>query len=59
MGISTAIEIKRYNPQAKILVLDKKALPIGASTKNAGFACFGSISEIYEDVTLYGEDICE
>jgi hypothetical protein len=25
-------------------------LPHGASTKNAGFACFGSISEIIDDL---------
>ena len=58
VGISTAIELKQMVPNAKILILDKKRLPIGASSKNAGFACFGSISEIDDDLASYGEDIC-
>lgn len=59
VGISTAIELKEEIPNCKVLVLDKKILPLGASTKNAGFACFGSISEIWEDYTTYGEKACE
>lgn len=59
VGLSTAIELKKEKPDAKVLVIDKKTLPIGASTKNAGFACFGSISEILDDYNLYGEKICE
>jgi len=58
VGISTAISLKQLRPRAKILVIDKKKLPFGASTKNAGFACFGSISEIYEDYSVLGADIC-
>jgi hypothetical protein len=30
-------------------------LPHGASTKNAGFACFGSISEIIDDLKSHSE----
>lgn len=59
VGISTAIEIKTVHPDAKVLILDKKNTPIGASTKNAGFACFGSISEILDDCDLYGEQVSE
>lgn len=58
VGLSTAIEVKSQFPNSKVLVLDKKSLPIGASTKNAGFACFGSISEIMDDFELYGENVC-
>jgi gamma-glutamylputrescine oxidase len=28
-----------------VLVLERGFLPSGASTKNAGFACFGTVSE--------------
>lgn len=59
VGISTAIELKNADPSAKILVVDKKQLPIGASTKNAGFACFGSVSEILDDYSAYGEKVCQ
>jgi hypothetical protein len=31
-------------------------LPHGASTKNAGFACFGSISEIIDDLKSHLEE---
>ncbi|MEM9548303.1 MAG: FAD-binding oxidoreductase [Bacteroidota bacterium] len=58
VGISTAIELKSIQPELKVLVLDKKTAPMGASTKNAGFACFGSISEIWDDFNNYGESTC-
>lgn len=48
VGLFTAIEIMKRNANAKVLVLERSSIPDGASTKNAGFACFGSISEIIE-----------
>jgi glycine/D-amino acid oxidase-like deaminating enzyme len=42
VGLFAAIEIKKKNARAKVLVIERSALPDGASTKNAGFACFGS-----------------
>lgn len=50
-GISAAIHLKQRRPKASVLVIEKGALPTGASTKNAGFACFGSVSEILDDLT--------
>lgn len=49
IGLSAAIELRQKFPNAKIIVLEKGMLPQGASTKNAGFACFGSLSEILAD----------
>lgn len=46
VGLSTAYHLKQKHPKAKVLVLEKGMLPEGASTKNAGFACFGTLSEI-------------
>lgn len=37
------------------MVFEKGMLPSGASTKNAGFACFGSMSEILQDLTTHTE----
>lgn len=48
-GLATAIHFKKKNPKAKVLVLEKGSFPTGASTKNAGFACFGSLTEILDD----------
>ncbi len=55
VGLSCALELKRLHPSSKILVLEKGALPQGASTKNAGFACFGSLSEIVYDLNHHTE----
>lgn len=55
VGLSTAISIKEKVPSAQVLILERGILPTGASTKNAGFACFGSLSEILHDVQIMGE----
>ena len=55
VGLNCAIGLKRRFPKAKVLVLEKGLLPQGASTKNAGFACFGSISEILSDLNNHSE----
>lgn len=52
VGLNTALYLKERYPKAKILILEKGILPEGASTKNAGFACFGSLSEILEDLKI-------
>lgn len=56
VGLSTAISLRHRNPKASILVLERGLLPTGASTRNAGFACFGSLSELLEDIDTLGEE---
>ncbi|MCX2678976.1 FAD-dependent oxidoreductase [Galbibacter sp. EGI 63066] len=56
VGLNCALELKRKHPKAKILVLERGILPKGASTKNAGFACFGSISELLDDLQTLSEE---
>jgi hypothetical protein len=48
-GLSAAIHYKKSHKKANVLVLDRGVFPSGASTKNAGFACFGSLTEILDD----------
>lgn len=55
VGLSTAISIKEKEPTTNIVILERGALPMGASTRNAGFACFGSMTELIEDVKRDGE----
>ncbi|SHI45220.1 NAD(P)/FAD-dependent oxidoreductase [Pseudozobellia thermophila] len=55
-GLSCALHLKKRFPKAKIIVLEKGTFPQGASTKNAGFACFGSISEILDDLRHHTEE---
>ena len=56
VGLSTAISFKEKHKHAKILILEKGVLPYGASTKNAGFACFGSVSELLSDLKKNDEN---
>lgn len=46
VGLSAALHLKKQRPTLKVTVLERGFLPTGASTKNAGFACFGSASEV-------------
>jgi glycine/D-amino acid oxidase-like deaminating enzyme len=55
VGISTALSIKELIPKASVAVLERGVLPSGASTRNAGFACFGSLSELWSDIEQMGE----
>lgn len=58
VGLTCALELKQLNPQASITILEKGFLPAGASTKNAGFTCFGSPSELLDDLNhLNTEDV--
>ena len=56
VGLHAALRLRERFPESKILVLEKGMLPQGASTKNAGFACFGSLSEIIDDLKSHTEE---
>ena len=56
VGLNAAIHLKKTEPLLKVVVMESGFLPSGASTKNAGFACFGSISELIEQERLGGFD---
>ncbi|MDB5014186.1 MAG: FAD-dependent oxidoreductase [Daejeonella sp.] len=50
VGLSAALHLKQNNKSLKIGVLEAGFLPSGASTKNAGFACFAGISEALDEL---------
>jgi glycine/D-amino acid oxidase-like deaminating enzyme len=50
VGLSTALSLKARFPKEKILIIERGYLPTGASSKNAGFACFGSPTELHDDL---------
>lgn len=56
VGLSTAIALKEQNKQQRVLVLERSLLPAGASSRNAGFACMGSITELLEDLESATEE---
>lgn len=55
VGLSTAIFLKKNNKNYNVLVIDRGYLPTGASTKNAGFTCFGSPTELFDDLQNMNE----
>jgi glycine/D-amino acid oxidase-like deaminating enzyme len=56
VGLNAALSLKKKNKKLRILVLERGMLPMGASSKNAGFACFGSPSELLDDLKNYSEN---
>ncbi|HJP63738.1 MAG TPA: FAD-binding oxidoreductase [Mucilaginibacter sp.] len=56
VGLSAALHLKRQQPGLKVTVLERGFVPSGASTKNAGFACFGSLSEQMEYLKRSSEE---
>ncbi|MFZ9418624.1 MAG: NAD(P)/FAD-dependent oxidoreductase [Sediminibacterium sp.] len=55
VGLWTAYELINKYPKMQITILERGVIPSGASTRNAGFSCFGSVSELMYDVELMGE----
>ncbi len=56
-GLWSALHLMASNPGKKITVLERGLIPTGASTRNAGFSCFGSPSELVANIEEFGEDI--
>lgn len=56
VGLSSAFHIKKRFPDAKVILLERDFISAGASSRNAGFACFGSPSEIIDDAMQWGWD---
>lgn len=55
VGLSAAYYYKTAHPGSSVMVVDKGFFPEGASTRNAGFACFGSVTEIQDDLNTESE----
>ena len=55
VGLSAAIRLKSQDKNLRVLVIERGVLPSGASTRNAGFACFGSVTELLDDLETHSE----
>ncbi|RPD46701.1 NAD(P)/FAD-dependent oxidoreductase [Paracnuella aquatica] len=55
-GLWAAFYLKKKSPKLRITILEGGAIPTGASTRNAGFACFGSLSELVYDGAAMGTE---
>jgi gamma-glutamylputrescine oxidase len=56
VGLWCAYYLKRRYRKLKILIVERGIIPTGASTRNAGFACFGSVTELISDTLKFGEE---
>lgn len=56
VGLSAAIHFRLYNPYIKVTVLERGVINYGASTRNAGFSCFGTIGELEDDLSNNSEE---
>ena len=56
VGLWCAYFLKKRYPKLSIAVVERGIIPTGASTRNAGFACFGSATELLEDTLNMGEE---
>jgi glycine/D-amino acid oxidase-like deaminating enzyme len=56
VGLQTARQIKNQWPHREVWVIDRAPISLGASTRNAGFACFGSMGEILDDISRTDEN---
>jgi glycine/D-amino acid oxidase-like deaminating enzyme len=50
VGLNAAIHLKKMRPHYKVIVIERGPVSIGASTRNAGFACFGSMTELLSNM---------
>lgn len=55
-GMFCALSYRKSCPKARIAILERGLFSSGASTKNAGFACFGSLTELIEDIDKMNEN---
>lgn len=56
VGLWSAYYLKKHAPSLSITIVERGLIPTGASTRNAGFACFGSLSELVSDAHQMGID---
>jgi gamma-glutamylputrescine oxidase len=56
VGLWSAYYLKKAQPHLSVTILEKGIIPTGASTRNAGFACFGSVTELLHDIRTMGQD---
>jgi glycine/D-amino acid oxidase-like deaminating enzyme len=56
VGLWSAYYLKKKHPKPRITIVDRGVIPTGASTRNAGFACFGSVTELIKDTAMMGEE---
>ena len=55
VGLSAALHAREIHPSWRIVVVDADPLGGGGSSRNAGFSCFGSTTELQQDRQALGD----
>ena len=55
-GLWSTYYLLKKAPSLSVAIIDRGLIPAGASTRNAGFACFGSVTELLHDIKEMGQD---
>lgn len=50
VGLSAAIRLKTQTPDLKVVIFEQGPIAMGATSRNAGFATFGTVGELAEDL---------
>lgn len=56
VGLSAALHLKNSKPNLRVHILERSIIGTAASTRNAGFACYGSPTELMDDMKDRSED---
>ena len=56
VGLWSAYYLKKKAPSLSVTIVERGPIPTGASTRNAGFACFGTLSEMLAGAREMGEE---
>lgn len=54
VGMSAALHFKKLRPDAHVRIIERAPISAGGTTRNAGFACFGSAGEWLDDLQVLG-----
>ncbi|MEM9719871.1 MAG: FAD-dependent oxidoreductase [Bacteroidota bacterium] len=57
VGLNAALKIKELDPDIRMAIFERHPIPRGASIRNAGFACLGSLTELIENVDTHGWEV--
>lgn len=56
LGLWSAYFLKQKNPHLNIHIYERDSIGLGASTRNAGFSCFGTVGEFVADTKISSEE---
>ena len=51
VGMNAALYLREKNQNLSVAILERSAIGTAASSRNAGFSCFGSPSELVDDLS--------